>query len=220
MNIFNSYESILGEVDVKHLKTVTQEFLDTATFIRNRLGVKSYYLDKYLSDLLKAIDKSMVHDTADDGVQLTCDLVGLIRDIVKEENQKTDHPFYKTAKEYINKHPLAFQEYPTKCEYYLFALSDDYLIYAYPKYYNKFKERICEELDLVHIRHNFLEISEILGSQSQMEKLNYLLKERFIVSNVMSSFVQGFTDITKLSMSWRDIESSRTVLQLWFDNNI
>jgi len=214
MNIFERTEGILGKVESAHLKRTQQEFFELAYSIRKQLGRQAYLLDRYLFDLLNAIGQTLAHDAADRGFGNAWELSSLCKEIIGREESSKEHPFYEKAKYYIEEHPLSLQEQETKLDFYLAALADDFLAYMAPFYFENRKDVIQDELDIVCLRDLYRKNSTIIGSEEQMEKLNLLIRQRFMVTTTMASFVQGATNSLLHSLTFRDMETHKTVIQL------
>lgn len=214
MNIFDEDQSILGKDEQTHLKNTLEEFYTLASTIRYQLRKQSYLLDKYLYDLLNAINATLAYDAAIDGFEITSELIHLCNKMTRGEACNKEHPLYPFVKEYIENHPLPYQEHETKVSLYCIALNDTFLEYAVPAFVREKKKAIRREMDIPYIKDLYRQISAILGSEEQMERLNLLIRQRFMVATSMDGFVQGVTNNLLYSLTSRDVESGRTVLQL------
>ena len=217
MNIYYDYEGILGTPQQAYLRNTLEEIFELARAIRNQLGKQGYLLDKYLHDLLTAINSTLAYEAADSGFQLTGELLHLCNKLTRGEPVDKDHPLYNPVKEYIDSHPLPCQEHTTKVNLTCIALADEFLGYAIPAFIEDRKEAIRREVDIVALHDRFRQISSILGSEDQMEKLNLLIRQRFQVTTAMSGFLQGVTNSLLYALTERDTETNKTVLQLWLN---
>lgn len=217
MNIYYDYEEILGKPQQAHLRNTLEEIFELARAIRNQLGKQAYLLDKYLHDLLSAINSTLAYEAADIGFQITSELLHLCNKLTRGEPVEKDHPLYEPVKEYIDSHPLPCQEHTTKVNLYCIGLADTFLSYAIPSFMDDGTEAIRREIDMVALHDRFRQIGSILGSENQMEKLNLLIRQRFQVTTAMSGFLQGVTNSLLYALTERDTETNKTVLQLWLD---
>lgn len=217
MNIYYNYEGILGKPQQAHLRNTLEEIFELARVIRNQLGKQAYLLNKYLHDLLTAINSTLAYEAADSGFQITGELLHLCNKLTRGEPVEKDHPLYEPVKAYIDAHPLPYQEHTTKVNFTCIALTDEFLGYAIPAFIDERKEAIRREVDIVALHDRYRQIGNLLGSEDQMEKLNLLIRQRFQVTTAMSGFLQGVTNSLLYELTERDTETNKTVLQLWLD---
>jgi len=216
MNIFEHTRDIVGNLDVGYLRRTQQEFFELARLIRVRLGNKSYLLDKYVYDLLSAINETLAYDAADRGFLCSGELRGICADILNGEGNRTDHPFYETAKQYINDHPLTFQERTTQVDIYCTMLSCNFMEFAAPLFYEDCRDTTGAVMDIIFLRELYCKISSVVGEEL-MEQLNVLIRQRFLIAAPMFCFAQGMTNDLLYSLQWRDIETNKTALQLMLE---
>lgn len=194
-----------------------EEILKLARAIRNQLGKQGYLLDKYLHDLLTAINSTLAYDAADSGFQITSELLHLCNKLTRGEPVEKEHPLYEPVKEYIGTHPMPYQEHVTKVNFYCIGLADTFLGYAIPAFIDEGTEAIRRGIDIVALHDRYRKISSILGNEDQMEKLNLLIRQRFQITTAMAGFLQGVTNSLLYALTERDTETNKTVLQLWLD---
>jgi hypothetical protein len=184
--IFEHTHDIVCNLDVGHLRKTHQEFFELSRSIRVRLGNKSYLFDKYLYDLLGAINETLAYDVADRGFQCSGELRGICADILKGEGERTEHPFYETAKQYISEHPLTFQESTTQADIYCTLLSCDFMESAAPLFYEDCKNNTGAVMDIVFLRELNHKICSVVGEEP-MERLNLLIRHRFLIARRCSA---------------------------------
>lgn len=217
MNIYYDYEGIIGKPQQAHLRNTLEEIFELARAIRSQLGKQGYLLDKYLHDLLNAINSKLAYEAADSGFQLSGELLHLCNKLTRGEPVEKEHPLYESVKEYIDTHPLPYQEHVTKVNLYCIGLADTFLGYAIPAFTDEGTEAIRREVDMIALHDRYRKISSILGNEDQMEKLNLLIRQRFQVTTAMAGFLQGVTNSLLYALTERDTETNKTVLQLWLD---
>lgn len=127
------------------------------------------------------------------------------------------HPLYEPVEEYIDTHPLPYQEHVTKVNLYCIGLVDAFLGYAVPAFIDEGTEAIRREVDIIALHDRYRQISNLLGSEDQMEKLNLLIRQRFQVTTAMAGFLQGVMNSLLYELAERDTETNKTILQLWLD---
>ncbi len=67
-------------------------------------------------------------------------------------------------------------------------------------------------MDIVDLRDLYRKIGALLGSNNPMEK-----RQRFMITTSMADLAQGLTNSLLLSLTWRDIETNKSVLQLMLE---
>ena len=99
MNIYYDYEGIIGKPQQAHLRNTLGEIFELARAIRSQLGKRGYLLDKYLHDLLTAINSTLAYEAADSGFQLSGELLHLCNKLTRGEPVERNHPMYEPVKE-------------------------------------------------------------------------------------------------------------------------
>lgn len=217
MNIFENESGILGSASVDNLKRSFKEFFKQAAEIRIRLGKQKYLLDKYLSYLFEATNGILAYEAATEGFETESTLNSLCGEIQKGDTKSNDHPFYEQVKSFIDAHHLNYQESFTKLSLYDVMLSCSYLESVYEQYYTDLVADIRAFLDIVDLNDLYNKICEVLGGEKEMEQLNLLFCQRFLIARAMDIFLQGMTNQLLYSLTFRDRETSKQVFQLLLD---
>lgn len=217
MNTFENESGILGSTSVDNLKQSFQEFLQQATEIRTRLGKQGYLLDKYLSYLFEATNGILAYEAATEGFETVTTMNSLCVEILEGEVKSKEHPFYEQVKAFIDAHPLKYQERFTRLSLYDAMLSYNYMEAVYEQYYTDLVADIREFLDIVDLNDLYNKICEALGGEMEMEQLNLLFCQRFLIAKAMDIFLQGMTNQLLYSLTYRDRETSKQVFQLLLD---
>jgi len=217
MNTFWDYEDIFGKAETAHLNRTMNEFLELTVTIRSRLSKQGYLLDKYISIVMEAANATLLYDAAERGFNASSELRHLCLSVMDGKVDCADHPLYEKVKEYIGSHPLEYLEVPTKQSLYCIALAGDFLEHTAAGYYQRQKEKQREVFDIVYLRDLYRKISAILGGEDEMERLNLLLRQRFLIVTPMAGFLQGLTNDLLFCLTHRDVETSRLAAQLWLE---
>lgn len=217
MNIFENESGILGNASVDNLKQSFMEFIQQATEIRIRLGKQRYLLDKYLSYLFEATNSILAYEAASEGFETESTLNSLCAEILKGNAKNNDHPFYEQVKAFIDAHPLKCQENFTRLSLYDVMLTCTYLESVYEQYYTDLVDDIRAFLDIVDLNNLYNKICEALGGEKEIEYLNLLFCQRFLIVKAMDIFHQGMTNQLLYSLTYRDRETSKQVFQLLLD---
>ncbi|MEA4954376.1 MAG: hypothetical protein VB096_02510 [Pseudoflavonifractor sp.] len=69
-------------------------------------------------------------------------------------------------------------------------------------------------LDIVRLRDLYRTLTALLGSEYELERLNLLLRQRFLIVTPMSAFLQRLTNDLLYSLVSRDIETGKQAVQL------
>lgn len=213
MNTFWDYEDIFGKAETAHLNRTMDEFLELAGTIRRRLGKQGYLLDKYFSIILEAANVTLLYDAAERGFGAS-ELRHLCLSVMDGRADCVEHPLYRKVKEYIDSHPLEYQERPTKQSLYCIALAGDFLEHAAKEYYRRQKEKQREVFDIIDLRDLYREICAILGGEEELERLNLLLRQRFLIVTPMAGFLQGLTGDLLYCLTYRDAETGKLIVRL------
>jgi len=203
MNIFENESGILGSASVDNLKQSFKEFLRQATEIRIRLGRQGYLLDKYLSYLFEATNGILAYEAASEGFETESTLNSLCAEILRGDAKSNDHPFYEQVKAFID----------------AVMLSCSYLESVYEQYYTDLVADIRAFLDIVDLNNLYNKICEALGGEKEMEHLNVLFCQRFLIVKAMDIFLQGMTNQLLYSLTYRGRETSKQVFQLLLDED-
>ncbi len=217
MNIFENESGILGSASVDNLKRSFKEFLQQASEIRIKLGKQRYLLDNYLTYLFEATNGILAYEAASEGFETESTLNSLCAEILRGDSKSNDHPFYEQVKVFIDAHPLKYQESFTRLSLYDIMLSCSYLESVYEQYYTDLVADIRDFLDIVDLNNLYDKICEALGGEKEMEQLNLLFCQRFLIVKAMDTFLQGMTNQLLYSLTYRDRETSKQVFQLLLD---
>lgn len=217
MNAFDTVEGLLGEAGTQRLRRVFDEFLEQSRLIRDKLGRQAYLFDRYLSLLLEAANVDLAYDAASAGFSGQSPMLMLCAEILKREPRNTENPIYDIMKSYIEANPLPYQEDVTKRTVYYSALSGDLLESAVDLFIEELNERFRAVADIVELRDLYQKICAILCGEDEMEKLNLLFRQRFLIATPVAIFIQGATNQLLYSLLHRDWETSKQVFQLILD---
>ncbi len=217
MNAFNSMEGMLGDTRTQHMNRTFAEFLEQSRFIRGRLGKQAYLFDQYLSLLLESANCKLAYDAASDGFDGEAPMFTMCLEILRHKPKDTANPVYDTMKAYIDANPLPYQEDGTKRAMYCAMLSGDLIENAVKLFKEELTDRFREVVDIVDLRDLYRKICAILGSEDDMEKLQLLFRQRFLIATPTAVFMQGTADQLIYSLLHRDRETSKQVFQLILD---
>lgn len=201
--------------ETAHLSRAFTEFSELASGIRRKLGRLAYLLDEYISLLLEGAGATLARSAAEDGFAAASELRRLCRKIMDGKTDCVGHLLYERVRAYISEHPLPYREHVTRHNLYCIALAENYLEYAAGKYRQEQKEFLQKTLDIFHLRDLYSKIGALLGGEDEPERLNLLLRQRFLIVTPMSAFLQGLTDDLLRSLVSRDIETGKRAVQLW-----
>lgn len=219
MNILKSEEDVYGRYLREELHKATKDFFIVSRSIKNKLGDKSYKLDQYLSAVLKIANCKLNTDAAEDGRKFFSELRRLCVGILNYNSSVTSHEFYQTAKEYIAEHRFSYKERHTLVNIYCALLTQQFTDYAADKFSEEIESRANLEIDTVLISENYELIAKIVGEED-MNVLNMAIKGRFIISSIMSSFLQSITNEYLYCLLHRDPETSKQVYQLILEEKL
>ena len=167
--------------------------------------------------LFETTNQTLAYSAASDGFGAAGELIGLCAGIVRGEPMHTDHACFKQVREYIEAHPLAFQEPHTQVSMYCVLLNSNFIKVAAEKYYTEVKNDSMAVLDICDLHELYAKICGLLGGEEAMETLNLLFRQRFLITDTMTVFLQATTNQLLYSLTHRDRETSKQVFQLLLD---
>lgn len=217
MNIFSNYEGILGSAQTIHTCEQLEEFLKLARSIRGQLGKHAYLLDQYLLQLMEAVNSTLAQDASGDGMSDDGKLAVLCGRILRGKTTAEGHPLYQEVKEYIDLNPQSYLEDSTKSSLYKLTMYSSFLDSEIKGYSPKAIDALREEVDIVEIRKKYSEIGELISGENAMERLNLLFRQCFLVVNAMDCFRQGMNNGLLYTLTERDLETNKTLLQIWLE---
>jgi len=213
MNIFQNADGFIGTVPPESFGNSLKKFFDAASGVRDKLGNSHEFLAEYLEAVFDAISKTNTETAATCGFsRCTKELRTICNAIIRGSGEETQHPFYDTAKSYIEAHPIPYEESQSKLEFYTVALVGEFIKYAIAQHYNEFGGKLNDETARITALYN--DICAVLGSEEPMERLNEIIQDEFITVPVMASFVQGIIDSTVLSMLFNEPGSGKFVFEM------
>ena len=98
----------------------------------------------------------------------------------------------------------------------LLFLADEAMVTSTGKFVKEQVTNIGGSLDIIRVQEVYDQISHLAG-ESMLEELNKRIKQRFIIAPASTLFAQGFTDELLYKLTYRDIETSRQIFQLFLD---
>lgn len=217
MNIFSTNEWITGPFNPDSLKDSLQAVFTLANRIREKLGRKGYLVDSYLSIFFESAAWALNYDSSEDGRERSTDLWALCSAVISHSDTEKNHPLYPRAVQLLSdlESSLDFQENSTRGWLLYLFLADDLLSTAL-KFFRQDMENQITQSDFPSLSEIYDQIVGITG-ENQMDQLNLLLKHRFILSPLVSTFLQGLNSELMYLMTERDMETSRQVFQLYME---
>lgn len=217
MNVFKETKNILGEVNAKELGVAFAEFMELARSIREKLGCRKYLLDWYLLRLLEMANTFSYLDLSDDGEETGGKLRKLCRQVLRGEDAVGETRIGSTVQAYVATHPYPFHENYTKIELYMANLADLYFEHAAERYAEEQENRLLGECDPLRGNELYNMIVQLLGGETEMEQLNALFAQRFLLVKPMELFTQAYIQDFICALTYRDMQTDHTVLQLLLD---
>lgn len=218
MNIFKESQNFIGQLNENSDIITLKEVLNTAKEIKVNLGKKGYLLDTYLALFFEAINNTLAFESSESGFQSGCSLQKFSQSIHAKKEDCIGHPIYEKAIEILqaNKSIVEFQEYSTQLNILYLTLVDDFFPQMIHEFMEEQKIELRNVLDQIRFQELYQDISHLIG-ETQMERLNLLLKNKFVVSSALESFVQGFTNDLLYRLITKDIETNKLGFQLLMD---
>jgi len=68
--------------------------------------------------------------------------------------------------------------------------------------------------DIVDLRDLYREIGAMLGGEEELERLNLLFRQRFLIVTPMAGFLQGLTGDLLYCLTYRDAETRKLTARL------
>lgn len=196
MSTFLEYGDFCGGEEAGRLSRAVGEFFGLAADLRGRLGPKGYLIDNHLCILISAAAANPLFSVAEQGFNHAgTELRELIRCVMQDEKEGRGHPQYEQAKAYIDAHPLPYQESYTRRALYFAALFGGFAEHAAAEYRRALERRIQNDAipDAAKLREVRRSICDLLGGESDMERLEDLFRQCFLSVTPMASFIQGIT---------------------------
>lgn len=218
MNPYKTYEDFLGLDDPQRLQPNTDGWLPIAQGIREKLGGKGYLLDNYLAFVFEGLAHTKAMNAADAGNDAATVLWNAIRCATAgDEERGRKNLLYPQVKEYIDAHPLPYQEEMTRQHIYYVMLAAHVSTYQLPEYIYQARPPVAK-MDIVRLRELYREIGTILGDFDPMEQLGESIRASFQITDISHVFMQSAAEVLLYSLTYRDNETSKQVFQLLMDH--
>ena len=212
MNVFEVKQTYWGEVNEKAMNDAFSEFMNLAKAIRERLGAHKYLLEQYLLGLLHAVSGIPCIDTASDAENFSSYCRRICRQTMRGDTPTV--PLGHRMRSYMEAHPYASLKEHTRMEIYmteLFSFNLEYVIGQYQDYLDTCQSSFFDRNEIAELYRN---IVRLLGSESDMKRLNALFAQRFLLVKPIPLFIQAYTQDLLGSLLYRDPQSDHSVLQL------
>lgn len=219
MNIFETHAEFSGRFDPDSTGGSLLSLLSLARDIRLKLGRQGYLLDSYLSLFLEAANAVLVYEAADDSFERGGELRSLCFDVIDRGGTEKDHPLYDTALNTLvaRTEILGYQERHTRMHLLYAILSDEFLPFIAKHFQREVDDRLGDAYDSPKLIDLFNRISGVVG-EPLMETLNLRLKQRFLLTPLVTVFAHGVTNDLLYCLTYRDSETSKQVFQLLLDS--
>ena len=109
-----------------------------------------------------------------------------------------------------------YQEKYTQVNLLYLALVDKYFSYELRCFAQELETELSNAIDLMRLREFYIQLSDIV-EETQMESLNNLLKQRFLIAAPMACYIQGLTNELLYCLLSRDIETDKRGFRLAMD---
>ena len=216
---FESENDFIGDnAVINAMRSSYSQLFEQANTIRKRLNSQAYLFDNYLSYLFKAADSAVAYCASSDGFDTQCELRIMCRDIIDGRERYKNHPYFEHVKAYIEAHPLDCREAATKESLYVVALAHDFLEAVAKQFYEEQRRELARILDINEVRELHQKIRELLGSEKEIENIDRLFRQRFLLITPIAGYLQGLTDDLLYELTYRDRKSSKMVFQILLDN--
>jgi len=217
MSKFKTYMDFLGTDDPLQLQPSTDGWLSIARNIRQKLGDKAYLLDNYLSYVFTGLHHVSHSEVMADGDSASTVLWNAIRyAMAGDEENGRKNPLYSQAKEYVDTHPLPYQEELSRHNVYYAALANTLSIHQLPQYLHRARPPAIK-IDIVRLRELYWEIGLLLGEFDTMDELGDSIRTSFQITDTAHIFMQGTVEALLYSLIYRDNETSKQVFQILLD---
>ena len=219
MNIFDDDQGFLGENDFVTQHNVFHDFLDQARSIRKKLGAQAYKLDEYIRLLLMACNFPIEANFETDPNNITAPLSDALASLTTTGDPAKSKTYLTAVKVHLEKFPLKFQEAATKRRIYYCQLVDKFLEFGIDQVVNDIWSDITSYFDPPHVTGLFKEICELLGDESEMERLNDLFARRFLATPLRHIAYQFVANHLTAVLLERDPETSCEIFRLLLESD-
>ena len=218
MNPYKTYEDFLGTNDPQRLQINTDGWLPLVQGIREKLDGKGYLLDNYLAFVFEGLAHTKAMDAADAGNDAATVLWNAIRCAMAGDGERgRKNSLYPQVKEYIDAHPLPYQEEMTRQHIFYAMLAAYVPTHQLPDYIYGARPPMVK-MDIVRLRELYREIGTLLGDFDPMEQLGESIRASFQITDAAYIFMQSATEVLLYSLTYRDNETSKQVFQLLMEH--
>ena len=210
VNVFRNRDVLLGAGEASAFSAAWEVFLSLAAKLRRELGDRQYQLDRYLVMLFEMRSDYATPDALDGGAEVFFQLYTHSRKAILQEGEGT-------SQEFINDHPLPFQEETTKTAVYAAWLSGEHLSKAAIGFLREQNNGLGGKCDIIFLDELYQRLCAFLGREEDMARLNDLFSRCFLPITSLTAFVEGYVTELTYALLGRDPETDHTVLQILLD---
>lgn len=220
MEIFSCYEDFIGNTETDELNKSFRELLELVAKTRVDLGRRGDLLDQYLKMLLSGLSAGHIFSISERGFYENARLRNLVRETLRQNmGSHCAHPLYVTVDACIRQNPLPALDENTKVSLYMAALAGDFLDHIIREQRDAQMSVIRQRVDIKCLIALRMELCEKLG-EKPVERIEMLLRDRFQTVSYTQMLVQSASDYLSYTLISRDVETSRTVLELCLPDNL
>lgn len=109
---------------------------------------------------------------------------------------------------------MPWQEDFTKHNLYFIALFEEFAMQQAKQYEEILRDKVRRAIEIVSQRNLYRQLCGRLGSEDDMEKLNLLTRQRFLLTTSMAAYLQGLSSEFIYLLTCEDVETGKPLLRL------
>lgn len=219
MQFFNEQEDVFLQELPDEIFNMDKEIFSVGREVKKRLGDDGYLLDNYLAMILEAVNGNTIQQAFDDSensfneVSRLCLKIREGKDIYDEDIQK--RRLYPEVKKYIELYSAKYKSPYTAMALTCISVTPIVMRKLYAEGIVVYSSR--GRIDTVRLKELYDQMCTYAG-EKLLDRLNELVKTRFIIAPALNVYMQAATDELLFSLLQRDEVTSKQLFQLVLDD--
>ena len=213
MNFFKNCENFFSGPSCEYIYDSFKKFCKRIEILKDELGEKKFLLDNYLSAVLEVLNVLDLQSTIRMSDKKCQEILGDCYILCKTNTDGEKSQYFDIVEKYIDENPVSIADRHTKAEFYAAKILLDNLKQFDDEFMIHLKNKVLSRVDYSRLDDCYEKIIKKVDEQ-QMEYLNDLIFEIFLICSAGMVFTQQIVFKCVEMLNYCNQETSKQVFQL------
>lgn len=213
MNVFKNCENFFAGSSCESIYDSLKEFCKLIEILKGDLGEKKFLLDNYLSAILEVLNVLNLQNAICLGDKKSWAILGDCYILCEINTDGEKSQYFDIVEKYIDENPVSIADRHTKAEFYAAKILLDNLKQFADEFMIHLKNKVLSSVDYSRLDDCYEKIIKKVDER-QMEYLNDLIFEIFLICSAGMVFTQQIVFRCVEMLNYCNQETSKQVFQL------